>query len=244
MKRICFVQLLIVISGIAMADETISLLNNGVTFEIPDGVLDRRTSSKTSDFKNINEYSKYWGDKVFLRIDILTEEVFRVNYKPSDISPAVNELLRSNKQFNTKNLRDLLKGNKTFVFSVYSPDAFLIQSYLPIVYLNETIGETFFISNFHDLKAPVSYAFAFYIAVKDTIIQIAVSLNDYNDFIIPMSLPNYFVERNGAFYWKNREAVDYFFEKINSDLYRNLPAQLRLLREARDLILCTLKVRE
>jgi hypothetical protein len=227
-----------------MANELVSILDSGITFEIPDGVLDRRTSPKTSDFKNISEYSKYWGDKTSLRIDILTEEVFRVNYKPSDISPTINELLRSHEQFNTKNLRALLDKDGSFIYSVYSPDAFLAQSYLPIIYSNKNIGETFFISSFHELKAPASYAFAFYIAAKDSIVQIALSLNDYNNYVIPNSLPDYFLERNGAFYWRSRESVALFFDQINSDLYKNMPTQLRLLREARDLILCTLKVME
>jgi hypothetical protein len=242
MKQIFFVQVLVLFSRIVMANELISILDSSVTFEIPDGILDRRISPKPSDFKNISEYSKYWGDKVSLRIDILTEEVFRVNYKPSDISPAITELLRSNEQFNTKNLRALLEKNERFVFSVYSPNAFLTQSYLPIVYSKKNIGESFFISSFHNLKAPVSYAFAFYIAAKDAIVQISVSLNDYNTYVIPNSLPDYFIERNGIFYWKSRESVDLLFDQINSDLYKNLPTRLRLLREARDIIFYTLKV--
>ena len=219
-------------------------MDGSVQFKIPNKVIDRRTAPKLSDFKKVSDYSKYWGDKIELRIDILTEDVFRTKYKPSDISLAIRDLLSSEKQFNTKNLLALLEENKTFVFSVYSPNAFLPQSYSPVFIENNKIGESFFIAHFSNLAAPPNYAFAFCFAAKNTIIQIALSLNDYNDYQIPKNLPDYFFEHNDKWYWINRKAVDSLFCQINSTAYTLLPRQLQILREARDLLLASLEIIE
>jgi hypothetical protein len=244
MKKLFFVLVFVFVVGFIMANETVSIFGDSIKFEIPDGVFDRRIALKVSDFKRISDYSKYWGDKIELRINILTENVFRTDYKPSDISTAIQELLAGDKIFNSENLLALLDKKNSFVFSVYSSDAFLPQSYAQILYKDRAIGETFFISNFHDFIAPVNYAFAFYFVANNSIIQIAISLNDYNEYNVPRTLPDYFIERNGVFYWKNRESVNFLYQQITSDTYKSLPPKLQVLREARDLFLTSLEVSE
>jgi hypothetical protein len=73
-------------------------------------------------------------------------------------------------------------------------------------------------------------------------VDIQLTLNDYNIFAVPKSLPEYFVNRNGIYYWKDSNAVVQFYQRLSTDTYENLPKSLQLFRQSRDMILNTLTI--
>jgi hypothetical protein len=213
--------------------EVISLLDGRVTFEM-----------LSND--NVIRFQVKWDASMIGKIEILptvTGEDFFRGAELDSFSPGIEQLVRlnrtSNRQITNNDLLNVLRTRQPFALIRYD-EMYLRQSYSVIHYEGGIIGETFFFANPLGTSWPSGLGYLIVIVVENVIIKINIGFVDaYN--IVPRELPEYVIERNGEYYWKDNDARNRFYQQMNTDINR-MPEQIQLLRETYNLIMNTLRI--
>jgi hypothetical protein len=247
MKKYSIVLQLFFICFILNANETIYLLDGKLSFQCPDYVIYYNTAPRFYEFETRDDYDRYFQEKIELSTMILTEQSLRNDYPAIGISEQLNELLKRKKDITRDDLLKLTVSNQPFSFNIvnlYGGTSYIPQSYYSIRHNETTIGETHMFIPSEKLLAPNAYTYKLSIILGNSIVEITLSLYDFNTFTVPRSMPELFIKSSDKYYWKNRNAVDTFYQKLNADNYSELPLKLQDFRKAYNLIVETLEMKE
>ena len=182
------------------------------------------------------------ADKVYISTYFTYEEVLRDN-APYFPSSAIKDLFERTDGLRNADLLSLFESGEPFVLNNYEPFN-LKESYALIIQEGKTIGETFFNSHrrLDRLPPPNSYYYMISIIAGDTIAYIMVGTWDW-EYGIPPQMPEYFVERDGKYYWRSPETAKAFFHQLSTDA-TGMPERLQMVQQAYNLILDTLQVKQ
>jgi hypothetical protein len=157
---------------------------------------------------------------------------------------AVYDLVYKKGYLSRNDLLDLFTVTPEFVLHKYNQDVDIRNSYKLIRSNGVIIGETFFHANSIKLQAPTVYGYTICLIINDTIFNIYLSFAVNKDFYTTNNMSIYFDIHDQNYYWKDEDAILVFYECLTSEKYKNLPKQLQLLRESRDVILDTLRIND
>jgi len=215
------------------SQEVISLLDGKVTFEIP----------SNDNIINVKEWQGSWMGQIEINPHVYDDDFFRtaeLDYFPSGLEQLIRLIRKENRHFTNSELLDVLRTKQPFALKKYN-NGFHKQSYSSINYNGKVIGESFFVINPLETSWPAAFGYEISIIVENKIISISIYWVD-SESIVPVKLPEYFVKRNGEYYWKNNNAINQFYQQMNTATNK-MPEQIQLLREAYNLILNSLRIK-
>jgi hypothetical protein len=218
-----------------MAQERVTIQNGSLSFQKPNNVI----IAENFDWNSLD-------GKMWCGVDILDEQYLR-DEPEYMVSESLFQLLQESQKITKNDFLKLLKDNKNFYTAAITRFAMgsdLPASYRVIYFQGIPVGEFNFSTTYDGLIVPASYTYNFTIVFGDTLAKIYMGFIDDDEYSIVKELTDYFTTRDGSFYWKNREAVGLFYQQLDSDAYKSLPKPLQALREARDLILRTLEIKQ
>ena len=201
--------------------------------------------------------------KVRVLVNYIGQEDLKV-WNPCALSPLLYKQLREDGfQVNKEHLYKLMEENDFFKSGTYSLGAnyynyygriiynnYLPNSYNRLIYQNQVIGEYYMYTtgihygNAYD-KDYFNLSYEFVFVVKDKLAYITADLV-WGDFSgICDAFPELFEQReDGKYYWVSQEAQYKFCEILNSEDYVKLPDTIRYVRDVKDMIVKTLKLKE
>ena len=201
--------------------------------------------------------------KVRVLVNYIGQEDLKV-WNPCALSPLLYKQLREDGfQVNKEHLYKLMEENDFSKSGTYSLGAnyynnygkivyrnYLPNSYQKLFYNNQVIGEYYMYTT--GIKSGNAYDedyfnlyYHFVFVVKDKLAYIDIGLI-WGDFSgIYDVYPEFFEQRaDGKYYWISQEAQYKFCEILNSEEYTKLPDTIRYVRDVKDMIVKTLKLKE
>jgi hypothetical protein len=231
MKRNIIIALLLILVSCALtSQETISLLNDSITFNKID----------SPDVIYTNNWKGSWRGKIRITTNILDNEYVRTA-EANAFSPEFLKMYKTNNKINSQELMKLLERNQPFLLTKYD-ETFLKESYSLIYYKDKIVGESYFSTNTTEISWPSGFGYKIIIVGDNTLFVIYLTWVD-SDAIIPKSFPDYFIEVNGEYYWKNENIIHQLYQQLSSNEYQKLPEPLKILRETYDLILNSVEIK-
>jgi hypothetical protein len=239
-RHIVVLSFLIFLCKNINCQEMICLLDNKLTFSIPEGVINRNTGPFPTDFLDIQEYMQFWKGKTEIRTSILTEDVLRNEYQGNLITAEFKSLLKTKKTLTNRDIINLFKQNNKYIIFKYRENEKIYCSYRFLKLYSSTIGESYFNTDWHNMEAPAGFRFTFSIIIDDKIVNIFLSLLLSGDIFAYM--PEYFLYNRGKYYWKDQYTIEILYNDIISN--QHFPNELQLFCNAYESISKTLKINE
>ena len=215
------------------------------------------------DNEKIDYDKNYIPEKVCIWVNYVGNDKIK-NRNPQSMSPLLyKQLWKDGFQVNKEHLYKLMEENDFSNSGTYSLGAnyynhygriiynnYLPNSYQKLFYNNQVIGEYYLCTtgihygNAYD-KDYFALSYDFVFVVKDKLAYITADLV-WGDFSgIYDAYPEFFEQRaDGKYYWISQEAQYKFCEILNSEDYVKLPDTIRYVRDVKDMIVKTLKLKE
>lgn len=205
MKPILILISFLLIVQSCFADKVINLQDSRVKFNINDEVLLKRRLPK---FNNRKE-----------KIDFLNNKIYLVDYsiyihKLNEYHPtAIPLYIRDKKNLDkSKILSFLNKENKPILYIGFDW-GIIMNSFSPLEYKNEMIGEKYFSIPRDEMRAPRNYQMDINFLHENKIISLYLIFADHN-FTIPKKYPEYFIKKNGQWQWRSEKHITFLYEDI------------------------------
>jgi hypothetical protein len=235
--KLSIIAFFLLSSNVLGGQEIISILDGIFMFKKLDEII---LWDEMPNFSNIHDRDDYLRGKIVLRI-LITDEKYYRNIQPTMLSSSLKELLSMKSELTQSDYLDLFELNTKYLFTKYLPWADIQQSYISIRKNNRPLGESYFRVASDGLLAPTTYTYTVSVVIGKKIITMYLSYYDHQDLGVAKQLTDYFVDRGGYIYWTDRNAIDEFYQRLSTDAYKTMPKNLQILRDARDLILATMK---
>ena len=241
---IFIVQLFNISFGSLFSQEQVSLLDNRITFNVPEGTV------KTlfyHDFASDKEYKNYYKNNIisffyfFVSIDGIQDNIFDLK----DLSNNLIELLNSRNYSQHELLTLLRQHNNVSAFFMNDP-SMINNNYALIEYNSEIIGELYAADGSIDIVSPLSYGYSINLVVGDYIVCIRIRMHDEEN-TIPSKIPEYFYYdvMYQKFCWRDFDiSRKKLYQKLCEGDYHDLPTEFQKLRETLDMILNTLIIKD
>jgi len=238
-KIIVLFSLFVLQAESLLAQDMLTFLDGALSFQRPPDVTlwEERPSMTDPSHRN------FWWGRIRLTVNIYDEQVLRTRAS-ADMNRAVHNLIHNNDPLSRNALLDLFAAKPEFVIFPCTPRVEVRSSYKRLMYDGITIGESFFHANALNLEARGNFGYLTSIIVKNRIVNINLSLFTGEENNPLRQLDGYTVTRDSVLLWLDDKAPTFFYEHLSSDRYKEMPLILQQLREAHDIIMQTLRIRQ
>jgi hypothetical protein len=224
---------------IVLAQEMLAFLDGTLSFQRPPGVTLWEERPNMSDPNHQN----FWRERIQLAINIYDEQALR-SESPTMMNRVVYDLAYSNELIPREIFLGLFTENSEFVIFPFRPRVNVRKSYKQLVHYGVTIGESFFHANALNLEARGNFGYTTSVIVENRIVNIYLSLFTGEENNPLRQLDGYTVTRGSHLFWRDDRAQVSFYEHLSSDRYKEMPLIFQQLREAYEVILQTLRIRQ
>ena len=224
---------------VVIAQNTMTFLNDALSFQRPKSV----TLWEERPYITELNYTNFWLGRIQLVVYIYDEEALK-NEPPTIMNKEVYDLAYNNEYLPRDGLLNLFTGKSEFVLFPYIPQVVVRNSYKLLQSDGRIIGESFFHANAQNLEAKGNFGYTTSVIIENKIVNIYLSVFTGKDNNPIKQLEGYSVIRDDVLFWINNEAQNSFYEYLSSERYIEMPLILQQLREAYDIIIQTLKVRQ
>ena len=220
------------------AIKRVSFSDNLIEFYIPDSKL------------VVYELKDFLEDNIHISVGAFDYSELKY-FEPESYSSAAMKIFYNSDSNKYAQLLDYLKTfdfstNDFAIFSDYNgygstnKKVCINTSHKKITRNGQIVGEQIFYMPNQKLPFSTSYDFVF--ATRTKLVDISIYINVIGNDIQPYT--DFVIEKNGSYYWKSEKAKEDFYTLLESKKYKELPKNLQLLRETKDLFLKTLVINE
>jgi hypothetical protein len=234
----CVLQFVVFSVNVLFAQDRISVLDDQLVFYVPAGTI---LEFPRREFASYEEQKKFFDGKIGILVTIFNESVITDLWR---FSSGMENLVKSRRLKQGDFLHLLSTSKEALTFS--SPgvnDTEAIRAFFK--YNGITTGELYGSDSGTDNVAPSYHGYLIELVVGDNIVNIGVRLHDeYRN--LAKRMPEYFYYEDKAYknyLWRDFDSLrDSFYQKLNSDRYRELPYEFQKLRETLDMVLNTITI--
>lgn len=220
------------------ATKTVSFKDGLIEFYIPDSEL------------VVYELKDFLEDNIHISVGAFDYSELK-HFEPESYSSDVMKIFYNSDSNKYEQLLDFLRTfdfstNDFAIFSDYNgygstnKKICVNTSHKKITRNGQIVGEQIFYMPNQKLPFSASYDFVF--ATRTKLVDISIYVNVLGNDIQPYE--DFVIEKDGSHYWKSEKAKEDFYTLLESKKYKELPVNLQLLRETKDLFLKTLVINE